>query len=58
MILVKVILPHIRDVRNEQRENIVFVLGWVHGATERVTGIPEDVVDFVLGDGGGRSGGS
>ncbi len=43
---------HIRDVLHEQHdEDVILVLGWVHGATERVTGFPEDIVDFVLGNG-------
>ena len=51
---VKVILMHIRDVLHEQHdEDVILVLGRVHGVTECVTGFPEDVVDIVLGDGGG-----
>ena len=52
--LVKVILMHIREVLHEEHdEDLIPVLRRVHGATERVTGFPEDVIDFVLGDGGG-----
>ena len=36
---------------NKLCQDVILVLGRVHGATERVTGFPEDDVDFVLGDG-------
>ncbi len=36
----------------EHDEEVILVLGRVFGVTEHVTGFPEDVVNFVLGDGG------
>ena len=43
--------PDVRYVLQEQHhQDVILVFGRVHGAAERVTGFPEDAVDFVLKD--------
>jgi hypothetical protein len=45
------IVPHIRNIFEEQHyQDIVFVLGRIDRAPERVTGAPENTIDLILAD--------